>query len=191
MLSLFIVPWIVGGLYWLLHKLKGKLDDPRSKYRRMRLFGVVVLLFLILWIASILFLAASVPGAASRAGRSIIWIGISTSIAWAWIRLIWTPFDKWTSENQDPDSKKVRGPVDAFRLWFSKLQLRKWLNIEKPALKPYQYSQQSPSQKSSKPKDSTPLDPMEEELLRYQDLLSRGVITNKEYDEMRRKTLGL
>jgi hypothetical protein len=32
---------------------------------------------------------------------------------------------------------------------------------------------------------------MEEELLRYQDLLSRGVITNKEYDEMRRKTLGL
>ena len=189
MLSLFIVPWIVGGLYWLLHKLKGKLNDPRSKYRRMRLFGAVVLLFLILWIASVLYLAASVPGAASRGGRSLMWIGISTSVAWRWIRLIWTPFHQWTSENENPDSIQARGPIDAFRLWFSKL--RKWLRIEKPALKPYQYSQQSPSQKSSKPKDSTPLDPMEEELLRYQDLLSRGVITQKEYDEMRRKTLGL
>ena len=189
MLSLFIVPWIVGCLYWLLHKLKGKLEDPRSKYRRMRLFGGVVLLFLILWIASVLYLSASVPGAASRGGRSLMWIGISTSVAWRWIRLTWTPFDQWTSENEDPDTLEARGPIDAFRLWFKKL--RKWLHIEKPALKPYQYSQESPSQKTSKSKDSTPLDPMEEELLRYQDLLSRGVITNQEYDEMRRKTLGL
>ena len=188
MLTLFIVPWIVGGLYWLLHKLQGKLDDPRSKYRRMRLFGVVVLLFVILSIVGTILLVSS-PNAGSRAGRSIIWIGIGTSIAWKWIRLIWTPFHQWTSENDNPDSIQARGPIDAFRLWFRKL--RKWLNIEKPALKPYEYSQQSPSQKRSKPKDSTPLDPMEEELLRYQDLLSRGVITNKEYDEMRRKTLGL
>ena len=150
-----------------------------------------MLFFVILSIAGNIYFSYGPTSATDgyRAGRSLMWTCIATSIAWRWIRLIWTPFHQWTSENENPDSIQARGPIDAFRLWFRKL--RKWLNIEKPALKPYQYSQQSSSQKPSKPKDSTPLDPMEEELLRYQDLLSRGVITQQEYDEMRRKALGL
>ena len=115
----------------------------------MRLFGVLVLLFLILWTASIIFIAASVPEAASRAGRSIVWIAIGTSIAWRWIRLVWTPFEQWTLENDNPDLIKARGPIDAFRLWFT--QLRKWLNIEKPELRPYQYSNQPTPKSRNRP----------------------------------------
>ena len=129
------------------------------------------------------------PEAASRAGRSIVWIAIGTSIAWRWIRLIWTPFEQWTLENDNPDLIKARGPMDAFRLWFT--QLRKWLKIEKPELKPYQYSQQPSPKKPEQTTSSNKLDPIEKELLRYQSLLSRGVITQQEYEEMRRRVLGL
>ena len=189
MLSLFILPMIIGSLYWLLHKTQGKIGDPRSKYRRMRLFGVLILLLALLWLLAVITLLAGNPDYASRGGSSLAKIGFGTWISWGYIRLIWTPFERWSTENEDPNTNKSRSPVDIIRVWLGKLA--KFLKLEKPELKPYQYSQQSPSQKSSKPKDSTPLDPMEEELLRYQDLLSRGVITNKEHDEMRRKTLGL
>lgn len=155
----------------------------------MRLFGVTVLIFLILWIGTVLYLAANIPGAASRSGSSLMWIGISTSVAWQWIRLIWTPYEKWTTENSSSDSIKARGPIDAFRLWFSRL--RKWLNIEKPALKPYQYSHEPAPKKPEQTSGNNALDPMEKELLRYQDLMRRGVITQQEYEEMRRKALGL
>ena len=187
-LNIYTIPVLVGAIYWLIHKLRGRLDE-RSLYRRKRLFGVLTLSISSLLLLMILFLLSNEPSSPSALGRSFFWTLLGLSTGWGWIRLLWTSYDQWEEEREKLGHRSPQTLFQAIGLWLS--QLRKLLKLEKPALKPYQYSQQSPSQKSSKPKDSTPLDPMEEELLRYQDLLSRGVITNKEYDEMRRKTLGL
>ena len=94
MLLYFFFPVVVGSVHWLIHNSKGELTE-RNKYRRMRLFGIILSIVLVVSIFALIGTAAALDNdSASRlAGKQTVWIAITASVGWHWIRNIWRPFD--------------------------------------------------------------------------------------------------
>lgn len=209
MLSLFVLPAICGGIYWLIHKTKGSLTE-RNKHKRRRLLGYLLLIMIaieIAFYAVLIFALANNPEAGAKAGavigRKFVWIIIGISIGWNWIRLIWTSYEKTQSETDSPE-----GLGQAIGKWKENLT-KKISNISndpqqspgenesgRRKLKPYEYPPAAHNkEKFQAEKTITPTtqggDNTIKNLEKYKEMFEKGLISNDEYERLKSKELGI
>ena len=209
MLSLFVLPAICGGIYWLIHKAKGSLTE-RNKYKRRRLFGCLLLIMIaieIAFYAVLIFTLANNPEAGAKAGatlgRRFFWVIIGISIGWNWIRLIWTSYEKTQSETDPPE-----GLGQAIGKWKENLSKKISNTSNDPQkssgenksgrrkLKPYEYPPTAPTNEKFQTKiTATPPTEAEdktiENLEKYKEMFEKGLISNDEYERLKSKELGI
>ena len=72
MLGIFVLPILIGGIHWLIHK-SAERNDERARYERRKVFGIVLLLVIIFNYVANIALAAYVdtPEAGRQAGRAL------------------------------------------------------------------------------------------------------------------------
>ena len=209
MLSLFVLPAICGGIYWLIHKAKGSLTE-RNKYKRRRLFGYLLLIMIaieIAFYAVLIFTLANNPEAGAKAGaalgRRFFWVIIGISIGWNWIRLIWTSYEKTQSETDSPE-----GLGQAIGKWKENLSKKISNTSNDPQkssgenksgrrkLKPYEYPPTAPTNEKFQAKiTATPPTEAEdktiENLEKYKEMFEKELISKDEYERLKSKELGI
>jgi len=192
MISYFLLPVLIGGCYWIIHKLKGELTE-RNNYRRRKLFGIILLVVFVASIIALLSLASDGFYSSSRLARQIFWLVISISIGWSWMRTIWTPFDKIQLETNSP-----QGLSEAINCW--KQDVSKRLGLYKPRepkKKPCEYYPDSrnvyavDSPKAEINQSKTENKNMAETLEEFRELYERGLISEDEYIRLKSKELGI
>tara|TARA_B100001964_G_C13895251_1_gene449089 strand:+ start:73 stop:627 length:555 start_codon:yes stop_codon:yes gene_type:complete len=183
---------IVGGIYWLIHKVKGELTE-RNKYRRSKLFGFLLLLIFVFSIISFAILYPTGFYTSTLAARRVMWLFISVSVGWYWMRTVWTPFEKIQSETDAPV-----GLGQAISQW--KKSASKSLGLDKPKepkKKPYEYVQPAASDNdddasiSKNAEQINNKDDVVEKLEKYRDLYEKGLISEDEYSLLKSKELGM
>ena len=95
MLGVFILPMLIGGIHWLIHKSAERTDE-RAAYERRKVFGIILLLVIAINIFGLIAIASSSenPEAGRIAGRQFAWLLIAGFAGQGWIRAIWEPYEK-------------------------------------------------------------------------------------------------
>lgn len=211
MLSLFLLPAICGGIYWIIHKAKGTLTD-RNRYKRGKVFGFLFLIMLALEIAGYVILisvAANNPenpaAIYGKVGGRTIMLIIGPLIGWNWLRLTWTSYETIQS-----GEKSQGGPGQVFAMWKQTIANSKPLqplrDLEKnmketqaitKKLKPYAYNPPLTSNKESQKEIATEINSEEvknkiiNNLKSYKKMYEDGLISEDEYGRLKRKELGI
>lgn len=192
MLSYFLLPILIGGCYWIIHKSKGELT-ARNNYRRRKLFGIILLVTFILSIMTLLFLASDGFYSSSLLARRTMWLFLSISVGWRWMRTVWTPFAKIQLETDSP-----QGLGEAISCW--KHDVSKRLGLDKPRepkKKPCEYYQDSKvvdavnSSKAETNQSNSNNKSIAEKLEEFRELYENGLISEDEYIRLKSKELGI
>jgi len=184
----WIVPAIVGGIYWLIHKSKGELNE-RNNYKRRRLFSFVLLIMTVMNFFHIIFLFNRGIGTAPTKMLSLI---LAIVYLWYWLKAAWTPYEQFQSELHIPRSLSSAIKEKNFSI-FLPFTWKKAKQIE--ITKPVEVSLNSKSDEvdydksiDKKKEDNKTLKSKLEEL---NTMKENGLISEEEFNKLREKYLNL
>ena len=185
----WIPPFLVGGIYWLIHKFKGELNE-RNNYKRRRLYSFVLLIMSVWNFTSLMFqLSRGIPSAPLH----ILSLLLAIVYLWYWLRAAWTPYEQFQMELHIPRSLSSAVKEKNFSIFLPfTWKKSKQIEITKPVQVELNSGVEELNLNGSKVKDNNVHSgSLKSKLEELNAMKESGLVTEEEFNKLRGKYLDI